>query len=46
MSEVMPTIDVMPMTMPRTVSPDRILLARSVSSASSAVSLSSANAAR
>jgi hypothetical protein len=33
MSDVMPTIDVMPMTTPRTVSPDRILFVRSVSSA-------------
>src|SRR5687767_3481630 len=33
MSDVMPTIEVMPMTTPSTVSPDRILLARRVSSA-------------
>src|SRR5574339_243887 len=33
MSDVMPTIDVMPMTTPSTVSPERILFARRVSSA-------------
>src|SRR5687768_7841304 len=33
MSDVMPTIDVMPMTTPSTVSPERILLLRRVSSA-------------
>src|SRR5512134_3793207 len=33
MSDVMPTIDVMPMTTPSTVSPERILLERRVSSA-------------
>src|SRR5687768_7354551 len=33
MSEVMPTIEVMPMTTPSTVSAERSLLARSVSSA-------------
>src|SRR5688572_24245103 len=33
MRDVMPTIDVMPMTTPSTVSPDRILFARRVSSA-------------
>src|SRR5688572_32894458 len=33
MSDVMPTIDVMPMTTPSTVSPERILLVRRVSSA-------------
>ena len=32
MSEVMPTIEVMPMTTPSTVSAERILLVRSVSS--------------
>src|SRR5688572_22221072 len=32
-SDVMPTIDVMPMTTPSTVSPERSLLARNVSSA-------------
>ena len=38
MSEVMPTIDVTPMTTPSTVSAERILLPRSVPSAISAVS--------
>src|SRR5687768_11361554 len=33
MSDVMPTIDVMPMTTPRIVSADRILFVRTVSSA-------------
>ncbi len=40
-SEVMPTIDVMPMTTPRTVSAERILLVRSVSTDMPTISLSS-----
>ena len=39
-SDVMPTIAVMPMTMPRTVRPERSLLARSVSSARTRISRS------
>ena len=39
----MPTIDVMPITTPSTVSAERILLLRSVSSAIAAVSRSSAS---
>ena len=42
-SEVIPTIDVTPITTPSTVSAERILLLRSVSNAISAVSRSSAN---
>src|SRR5687767_7720699 len=42
MSDVIPTIDVMPITIPSTVRPERSLLARSVSSARIAVSPSSA----
>src|ERR1041385_1925869 len=41
MSDVMPTIAVMPMTTPSTVNAERSLLARSVSSASAATSRSS-----
>ena len=42
MIELMPTIAVMPITTPRTVSPDRILLARIVPSAIPIVSAKSA----
>ena len=42
-SDVMPTIDVTPMTTPSTVSAERILLLRKVSNAMAAVSPSSAN---
>src|SRR5687767_1699606 len=42
MSDVIPTIDVIPMTMPSTVSADRILLTLNVSRAIAAVSLNSA----
>ena len=38
---VMPTIDVMPMTTPRTVNPERILLVRTVSNAIETTSLKS-----
>ena len=41
MSDVIPTIDVMPMTMPSTVRPDRILLVRSVSTDITKISLNS-----
>ena len=40
MSDVMPTIDVMPMTTPSTVSAERILLVRSVSIDMPTISLS------
>ena len=41
MSAVMPTIDVMPMTTPRTVRPERILFVRTVSNAIEMTSLKS-----
>ena len=41
MIAVMPTIDVMPMTTPRTVSPERILFVRTVSNAIEMTSLKS-----
>src|SRR6516165_9202262 len=40
MSDVMPTMAVMPMTIPRTVNPERILFVRTVSNAMAMTSLS------